>query len=50
MGKDTISDYIGEFKFNISPLSFFQVNPMQTEVLYKKGIRICKSYRKRGCI
>jgi len=37
-GEDTISDYIGEFKFNISPLSFFQVNPMQTEVLYKKAL------------
>lgn len=35
-GSDTISDYIGEFRFNISPLSFFQVNPVQTEVLYSK--------------
>jgi len=35
-GRDTITDYIGEFKFNISPLSFFQVNPVQTEVLYRK--------------
>jgi 23S rRNA (uracil1939-C5)-methyltransferase len=37
-GQDTISDYIGEFKFNISPLSFFQVNPVQTEVLYSKAL------------
>lgn len=37
-GKDTISDYIGKFKFNISPLSFFQVNPEQTEVLYNKAL------------
>lgn len=37
-GKDTISDYIGQFKFNISPLSFFQVNPVQTEVLYNKTL------------
>ncbi|MEG1255092.1 23S rRNA (uracil(1939)-C(5))-methyltransferase RlmD [Clostridium sp.] len=37
-GEDTISDYIGEFKFNISPLSFFQINPIQTEVLYKKAL------------
>ena len=37
-GEDTISDYIGEFKFNISPLSFFQVNPVQTEVLYNKAL------------
>ncbi|MDM0697846.1 23S rRNA (uracil(1939)-C(5))-methyltransferase RlmD [Clostridium perfringens] len=35
-GEDTISDYIGDFRFNISPLSFFQVNPIQTEVLYGK--------------
>lgn len=37
-GEDTITDYIGEFKFNISPLSFFQVNPKQTEVLYSKAL------------
>ncbi|MBU3161800.1 23S rRNA (uracil(1939)-C(5))-methyltransferase RlmD [Clostridium frigoris] len=35
-GKDTITDYIGEFKFEVSPLSFFQVNSVQTEVLYDK--------------
>ena len=35
-GNDTINDYIEKFKFNISPLSFFQVNPLQTEVLYNK--------------
>lgn len=37
-GEDTISDYIGGFRFNISPLSFFQVNPTQTEVLYGKAL------------
>jgi 23S rRNA (uracil1939-C5)-methyltransferase len=37
-GKDTISEYIGKYKFNISPPSFFQVNPLQTEVLYEKAI------------
>lgn len=37
-GEDTISDYIGKFRFNISPLSFFQVNPYQTEVLYSKAL------------
>jgi len=37
-GQETISDYIGEFKFKISPLSFFQVNPIQTEVLYNKTL------------
>ena len=37
-GEDCITDYIGNFKFNISPLSFFQVNPEQTEVLYGKAL------------
>ncbi len=37
-GRDTITDYIGRFKFDISPLSFFQVNPFQTEVLYGKAL------------
>lgn len=37
-GSDNITDYIGKFKFNISPLSFFQVNPIQTEVLYGKAL------------
>lgn len=33
-GKDYIADYIGEVKYQISPLSFYQVNPVQTEKLY----------------
>lgn len=37
-GEDTITDYIDTFKFNISPLSFFQVNPAQTEKLYSKAL------------
>ena len=37
-GKDSISDYIDNFKFNISPLSFFQVNPIQTSILYHKAL------------
>ncbi|WP_040330512.1 23S rRNA (uracil(1939)-C(5))-methyltransferase RlmD [Clostridium ihumii] len=37
-GSETITDFIGEFKFNISPLSFFQVNSLQTEVLYNKAL------------
>ncbi|WP_291649796.1 23S rRNA (uracil(1939)-C(5))-methyltransferase RlmD [Clostridium sp.] len=41
-GEDTITDYIDEFKFNISPLSFFQVNPKQTEVLYSKALEYAK--------
>ncbi|QEK13580.1 23S rRNA (uracil(1939)-C(5))-methyltransferase RlmD [Crassaminicella thermophila] len=37
-GEDKIVDYIGDLKFNISPLSFFQVNPIQTKVLYEKAL------------
>lgn len=37
-GKEKIIDYIGDLKFEISPLSFFQVNPVQTEVLYGKAL------------
>lgn len=37
-GAGYIEDYIGDVKFRISPLSFFQVNPVQTEKLYKKAL------------
>ena len=39
MGKKSyIEDYIGDIKYQISPLSFFQVNPRQTEKLYGKAL------------
>ena len=37
-GPGYIEDYIGDVKFRISPLSFFQVNPVQTEKLYNKAL------------
>ncbi len=37
-GSDTIEDYIGNLKFKISPHSFYQVNPVQTEKLYSKAL------------
>ena len=37
-GKPYITDYIGDVAFQISPLSFFQVNPVQTEILYQTAI------------
>ncbi len=37
-GENAIIDYIGDLQFKISPLSFFQVNPQQTEVLYTKAL------------
>ena len=46
LGRDTeilygdgyIYDYIGDYKFKISPMSFYQVNPVQTEKLYSKAV------------
>ncbi|WP_223879962.1 23S rRNA (uracil(1939)-C(5))-methyltransferase RlmD [Paenibacillus spiritus] len=37
-GRDVIYDYIGEVQFAISPRSFYQVNPVQTEVLYNRTV------------
>ena len=37
-GKSTIKDRLGNLKFNISPLSFFQVNSAQTEKLYATAL------------
>ena len=37
-GQAYISDYIGNIKFEISPLSFYQVNPVQTEKLYATAL------------
>ena len=37
-GKETISDTLGEVKFNISARSFYQVNPVQAEKLYSKAL------------
>lgn len=37
-GDETITDYIGKYKIKISHLSFFQVNPVQTEILYSKAL------------
>lgn len=33
-GEPYITDYIGSIKYRISPLSFYQVNPVQTKKLY----------------
>ena len=37
-GKDYITDYIGDVKYQISPLSFYQVNPVQTKELYNTAL------------
>ena len=37
-GEDYIVDYIGSIKYQISPLSFYQVNPLQTQKLYQTAL------------
>lgn len=37
-GPGFITDYIGNVKYQISPLSFYQVNPVQTERLYQTAL------------
>ena len=37
-GSGYITDYIGGVKYQISPLSFYQVNPVQTENLYSLAL------------
>jgi 23S rRNA (uracil1939-C5)-methyltransferase len=37
-----ITDYIGNIEFRLSPLSFFQVNPVQVEVLYSKALEFAE--------
>ena len=41
-GKEFIVDTIGELEFEISPLSFFQVNPVQTKKLYQKALEFAQ--------
>ena len=37
-GEHFITDFIGDVKYRISPLSFFQVNPVQTQKLYQTAL------------
>ena len=37
-GQDYITDYIGKIQYRISPLSFYQVNPVQTRRLYETAL------------
>ena len=38
-GQDYITDCMGEIKYQISPLSFYQVNPVQTRKLYETALQ-----------
>ena len=42
-GSGYIFDILGDYKFKISPLSFYQVNPLQTEILYNTAIEEVKN-------
>ena len=41
-GDGYIKDTLGEYTFKISPLSFYQVNPIQAEKLYNLGVKAAK--------
>ena len=41
-GDGYIEDILGEYRFKISPLSFYQVNPIQAEKLYNIGVQAAK--------
>lgn len=41
-GDGLIEDSLGEYTFKISPLSFYQVNPIQAEKLYKLGVEMAQ--------
>lgn len=39
-GTETISDTLDGLTFKLSPLSFYQINPQQTELLYGEALRL----------
>lgn len=41
-GQQYITDQIGEVSYQISPLSFYQVNPVQTKKLYEKALEFAQ--------
>ncbi len=45
-GQGFLTDKIGDLTFRISPLSFFQVNPLQTEVLYQEVLSMSELTKK----
>ena len=42
LGKGYIYDKLGNYTFKISPLSFYQINPIQTEKLYALALQAAK--------
>lgn len=49
-GNEVIYDYIGNVKFAISALSFYQVNPVQTKVLYEKALEYANLHGEENVI
>ncbi len=49
-GKNTICENIGKYKFELSPESFFQLNPVQTENLYALTLKACKLSHKENVL
>ena len=45
-GDGYIEDKLGEYTFKISPMSFYQVNPIQAEVLYNTAIEAANLSKK----
>ncbi len=45
-GKDYIVDRLGDYYFKISPLSFYQVNPVQAEAMYNYAIEAAEISKK----
>jgi len=41
-GRDHIYDKLGDLRFKISNTSFYQVNPIQTEILYNKALELAQ--------
>ena len=41
-GEGYIEDILGKYTFKISPLSFYQVNPVQAEKLYNLGVEMAQ--------
>lgn len=47
-GDGYIYDVLGDYRFKISPNSFYQVNPIQTEILYNTAIEYIDGKNKNG--
>ena len=41
-GKDYITDIIGDITYRISPMAFYQINPIQTAKLYDKALEFAE--------